>query len=48
VLFEMRRVIVGQDRVLERVLVALRQQHCLLEGVPGLGKTLWCRRWPRR
>ena len=41
VLFEMRRVIVGQDRVLERVLVALLANgHCLLEGVPGLGKTL--------
>jgi MoxR-like ATPase len=38
---EMRRVIVGQDRVLERVLVALiANGHCLLEGVPGLGKTL--------
>ena len=33
VLFEMRRVIVGQDRVLERVLVALLANgHCLLEG----------------
>jgi len=41
VLLEMRRVIVGQDRVLERVLVALLANgHCLLEGVPGLGKTL--------
>jgi MoxR-like ATPase len=41
VLFEMRRVIVGQDRVLERVLVALLANgHCLLEGVPGIGKTL--------
>jgi MoxR-like ATPase len=41
VLFEMRRVIVGQDRVLERVLVGLLANgHCLLEGVPGLGKTL--------
>ena len=40
-LFELRRVIVGQDRVLERVLVALLAGgHCLLEGVPGLGKTL--------
>lgn len=38
---ELRRVIVGQDRVLERVLVALLAGgHCLLEGVPGLGKTL--------
>jgi MoxR-like ATPase len=41
VLVELRRVIVGQDRVLERVLVALLANgHCLLEGVPGLGKTL--------
>jgi MoxR-like ATPase len=40
-LAELRRVIVGQDRVLERVLVALLAGgHCLLEGVPGLGKTL--------
>jgi len=38
---ELQRVIVGQDRVLERVLVALLANgHCLLEGVPGLGKTL--------
>ena len=38
---ELRRVIVGQERVLERVLVALLANgHCLLEGVPGLGKTL--------
>ncbi|MDZ4825544.1 MAG: AAA family ATPase [Actinomycetota bacterium] len=41
VLVELRRVVVGQDRVLERVLVALLANgHCLLEGVPGLGKTL--------
>jgi MoxR-like ATPase len=41
VLFELRRVVVGQERVLERVLVALLADgHCLLEGVPGLGKTL--------
>jgi MoxR-like ATPase len=38
---ELQRVIVGQNRVLERVLVALLANgHCLLEGVPGLGKTL--------
>jgi MoxR-like ATPase len=38
---ELQKVIVGQDRVLERVLVALLASgHCLLEGVPGLGKTL--------
>ncbi len=41
VLVELRRVIVGQERVLERVLVGLLAGgHCLLEGVPGLGKTL--------
>jgi MoxR-like ATPase len=41
VMSQMRRVIVGQERVLERVLVALISGgHCLLEGVPGLGKTL--------
>jgi MoxR-like ATPase len=41
VITEMKRVIVGQDRVLERVLVALLAGgHCLLEGVPGIGKTL--------
>jgi MoxR-like ATPase len=40
VLFEVRRVIVGQDRVLERLLVALLAGgHVLLEGVPGLAKT---------
>ena len=41
VLSQLQRVIVGQERVLERVLVALLAGgHCLLEGVPGLGKTL--------
>ncbi|MGB7859739.1 MAG: MoxR family ATPase [Acidimicrobiia bacterium] len=41
VMAELQRVIVGQERVLERVLVALLAGgHCLLEGVPGLGKTL--------
>ncbi len=40
-LFEIKRVIVGQDRALERVLVCLLARgHCLLEGVPGLAKTL--------
>jgi MoxR-like ATPase len=43
-LFEMRKVIVGQDRVLERLMVALLADgHCLLEGVPGLGKTITLR-----
>jgi MoxR-like ATPase len=41
VMSELQRVIVGQERVLERVIVALLAGgHCLLEGVPGLGKTL--------
>ena len=40
-LFEIRRVIAGQDEMLERVLVALLAQgHLLIEGVPGLAKTL--------
>jgi MoxR-like ATPase len=40
-LFEIRRVIAGQDRMLERVLVCLLAQgHLLIEGVPGLAKTL--------
>jgi MoxR-like ATPase len=40
-LFEMKRVIVGQDAMLERLLVALLAGgHVLLEGVPGLAKTL--------
>src|SRR5688572_18616703 len=38
---EIRRVIVGQDRAIERLLVALLAKgHVLLEGVPGLAKTL--------
>ncbi|WP_395108886.1 AAA family ATPase [Actinomadura sp. SCN-SB] len=40
-LFEMKRIIVGQDRMIERMLVAvLAGGHCLLEGVPGVAKTL--------
>src|SRR3954465_3984208 len=40
-LYEMKRVIVGQDEMLERMLVALLAGgHVLLEGVPGLAKTL--------
>jgi MoxR-like ATPase len=38
---EIRKVIVGQDRVIEQVLTALfAKGHCLLVGVPGLAKTL--------
>ncbi len=40
-LFEIRRVIAGQDEMLERVLVCLLAHgHLLIEGVPGLAKTL--------
>ncbi len=40
-LFEVKKVIVGQDRMVERMLVAiLARGHCLLEGVPGVAKTL--------
>jgi MoxR-like ATPase len=40
-LAEVRKVIVGQDRVIEEVLIALfARGHCLLVGVPGLAKTL--------
>src|SRR3990172_1617983 len=38
---ELGKVIVGQDRVLEELLTALfANGHCILEGVPGLAKTL--------
>ncbi|HEY8607683.1 MAG TPA: MoxR family ATPase [Noviherbaspirillum sp.] len=41
VLYEVKRVVVGQDHFLERVLVAiLAGGHLLVEGVPGLAKTL--------
>src|SRR5881396_4141897 len=40
-LYEIKRVIVGQDAMLERMIVALLAGgHVLLEGVPGLAKTL--------
>jgi MoxR-like ATPase len=40
-LYEIKRVIVGQDAMLERLLVSLLASgHVLLEGVPGLAKTL--------
>jgi MoxR-like ATPase len=40
-LFEVKKVIVGQDRAIERLLVCLLARgHALLEGVPGLAKTL--------
>ena len=38
---QMSRVIVGQEDVIEQLLIAvLARGHCLLEGVPGLAKTL--------
>jgi MoxR-like ATPase len=41
ILYEVKKVVVGQDHFLERVLVALLAQgHLLVEGVPGLAKTL--------
>jgi len=41
IFFELRKVIVGQSRLLERMLVGLLARgHCLLESVPGLAKTL--------
>ncbi len=46
---QLGRVIVGQQHVIEELLVAMfAQGHCLLEGVPGLAKTLMIRTWPRR
>ncbi len=41
ILYEVKKIIVGQDHFLERVMVAmLAQGHLLVEGVPGLAKTL--------
>src|SRR5438270_1856120 len=41
ILAELRKVIVGQDEVVEQVLIALfTGGHCLITGVPGLAKTL--------
>lgn len=40
-LFEVKKVIVGQDRMVERMMACLLARgHCLLEGVPGVAKTL--------
>jgi MoxR-like ATPase len=40
-LFEVKKVVVGQDHMLERMLIALLARgHCLLEGVPGVAKSL--------
>ncbi|MBA3323169.1 MAG: AAA family ATPase, partial [Pyrinomonadaceae bacterium] len=41
ILTELRKVVVGQDAVIEQVLVALLAEgHALIEGVPGTAKTL--------
>lgn len=40
-MFEIKKIIVGQDRLIERMMVSLLARgHCLLEGAPGLAKTL--------
>ncbi len=41
IIFEVKRIIVGQDQLVERILVGLLAKgHVLLEGVPGVAKTL--------
>ena len=41
VLYEVKKIVVGQDAFLERILIAmLARGHLLIEGVPGLAKTL--------
>ncbi|MGV3485903.1 MAG: AAA family ATPase, partial [Planctomycetaceae bacterium] len=41
---QMGKVVVGQEEVIEQLLIAmLARGHCLLEGVPGLAKTLMIR-----
>jgi MoxR-like ATPase len=41
VLYEVKKIIVGQDNLLERLIVALLARgHILVEGVPGLAKTM--------
>jgi hypothetical protein len=41
VVFEVKKLIVGQDMLLERLIVALLARgHVLVEGVPGLAKTM--------
>ena len=45
---ELGRVIVGQDELIEQLLIALfASGHCILEGVPGLAKTLMISTLPR-
>ena len=44
IIAEISKLIVGQDKVIEQLLIAvLARGHCLLEGVPGLAKTLMVR-----
>ena len=44
---ELQKVIVGQDDVIEQLFAAIfTRGHCLLEGVPGLAKTLMVSTWP--
>ena len=41
---QVSKIVVGQDEVVEQLLIAiLARGHCLLEGVPGLAKTLMVR-----
>ena len=41
VLYEVKKIIVGQDHLLERLIIALLARgHILVEGVPGLAKTM--------
>src|SRR5436190_10839492 len=41
VLYQVKKIIVGQDRLLERLVIALLARgHILVEGVPGLAKTM--------
>jgi len=41
ILYEMKQVIAGQEKVIEQILIAIfTRNHALLEGFPGLGKTL--------
>ena len=46
---EIGHVIIGQSHMLDRLLIGLLSNgHVLLEGVPGLAKTLTISRWRRR
>ena len=44
---EIRKGIIGQDEVIEQLLITmLARGHCLLTGIPGLGKTLLVKTLP--